>query len=79
MKMQPFHLPYLNCKCMLNDHKTIWVCFGCKNKKSCSLKTCESESVEKNNQEESTDLGLLLDADDTDDIILTNVTTKRQN
>ena len=51
------------------------MCFGCITKKSCSLKTCESESTEKNNQEENTNLGLLLDADDTDDIILTNVTT----
>ena len=55
---------------MLNNHKTTWVCFGCKNKKSCSLKTCEPESVEENNQEENTNLGLFLDADDTDDIIL---------
>ena len=60
---------------MLNNHKTAWVWFGCKNKKSCSLKTFETESVEKNNQEENTDLGLLLDAVDTDDIILANVTT----
>ena len=58
---------------MLNNHKTTWVCFGSKNKKSCSLNTCESESVEKNNQEENNDLGLLLDADDTDDIVFTNV------
>ena len=60
---------------MPNNHKTTWVCFGCITKKSCSLKTYESESIEKNNQEENTNLGLLLDADDTDDIILTDVTT----
>ena len=84
MKMRLFHLPYLNCKRMLNNYKTTWVCFGCKDK-TCSLTTCKSESVEENNQKANTDLGLLLDADDTDDIILTNVktgilqTTKRQN
>ena len=70
-----FHLPCLNYKRMPNNHKTTWVCFGCITKKSCSLKTYESESIEKNNQEENTNLGLLLDADDTDDIILTDVTT----
>ena len=55
---------------MLNNHKTTWVCFGCKNKN-----LVHSKPV-KNNQEENTNLGLLLDADDTDDIILTNVTTR---
>ena len=60
---------------MPNNHKTTWVWFGCITNKCCALKTCESESIKKNTQEENTNLGLLLDADDTDDIILTNVTT----